>query len=45
MAKIEINGIIDSSVGSDEWVIDFCEWLESRVEYFAGGTQEVEDDE
>lgn len=38
---IEINGCVETTVSEDQWTDDFIEWLESRGEYFGGGTKDV----
>ncbi|CAA7600304.1 Hypothetical protein DEACI_0956 [Acididesulfobacillus acetoxydans] len=38
---IEINGCVETDLSHDQWLDDFIDWLESRGEYFGGGTKDV----
>jgi hypothetical protein len=42
---VEINGCVETQLSHDEWLNDFIKWLESRHEYFGGGTKDVTDEE
>jgi hypothetical protein len=44
-AVIEINGCVETQLSHDEWLNDFIKWLESRHEFFGGGTNDVTADE
>lgn len=43
--QISIEGVIGTKIPYDQWESEFLEWLESRNEYFGGGTLELENTE
>ncbi|KLU59682.1 DNA-binding transcriptional repressor PuuR [Peptococcaceae bacterium CEB3] len=42
---IEINGCVETDLGHDQWLDEFIDWLESRGEYFGGGTKDITDEQ
>ncbi len=43
--EISITGVVTSKLSSEQWESEFIKWLESRNEYFGGGTLELENKE
>lgn len=39
MIVIKIDGTIETDKSHDAWLNNFIDWLESRGEYFGGGTE------
>ncbi|KLU62967.1 HTH-type transcriptional regulator SinR [Peptococcaceae bacterium CEB3] len=42
---IEINGCVETDLSHDQWLDKFIDWLESRGEYFNGGTKDITDEQ
>ncbi|WP_261487096.1 hypothetical protein [Acididesulfobacillus acetoxydans] len=36
---------METDLSHDQWLDDFIDWLESRGEYFGGGTKDVTSEE
>lgn len=45
MTLIHIDGIIETNKSHEDLLNDFIDWLESRGEYFGGGTEEYSEKE
>lgn len=39
MKVIKIDGTIETNKNHEDWLNNFIDWLESRGEYFGGGTE------
>jgi hypothetical protein len=45
MNLVEVNGVIETNLSYDVWLEDFMGWIESRGEYFGGGTHQINESE
>jgi len=43
--EIEISGVVTTKKGHLEWLDEFIDWLESRGEFFGGGTSELTEED
>lgn len=45
MNEIIITGAVQTNLSEEDWYRNFCEWLESRDEYFGGGVNLYDDND